>query len=126
MAFCLESPNILKLSEVELEYVMKNILASDETDYEKSARALCEKYKNLELVLITCGEYGAYAYEKCTDMTFFCPSKKVEVVSTVGAGDSFGASFLVDYLSRKSIPECLDAATERSAYVVSHMDAVPY
>ena len=126
VAFCLESSSILKVSEVELEYVMKSILKSNETDYEKCARALCEKYKNLELILITCGEYGAYAYEKDTDSIFYHPAKKVEVVSTVGAGDSFGAAFLVDLLSGKSIPECLASATERSAYVVSHMDAVPY
>ena len=126
VAFCLENSNVLKVSEVELEYVMKNILKSDETDYERCARALCDRYKNLEIILITCGEYGAYAYEKDTESIFYHPAKKVEVVSTVGAGDSFGAAFLVDFLSGRSIPECLASATERSAYVVSHMDAVPY
>lgn len=125
VAFCLEIPNILKVSEVELEYIMKNVLSSDENDYEKSARALCKAFPNLELVLITCGEDGAYVYSKEEDKTYYHPSKKVMVVSTVGAGDSFGAAFLVDYLSGKSIEECLITATERSAYVVSHIDAVP-
>ena len=125
VAFCLQMPNILKVSEVELEYVMKNLLHSDEVDYEKSARALCKAYDNLELILITCGEYGAYAYSKKEDKTYYRPSKKVDVVSTVGAGDSFGAAFLVDYLSGRSIEEALVSATERSAYVVSHIDAVP-
>ena len=36
-----------------------------------------------------------------------------------------GAAFLVEYLSGKDIPYCLEVATERAAYVVSHMDAVP-
>ena len=125
VTFCLKTPNVLKVSEVELEYVLENILHSNENDYEKGARALCKAFDNLELVLITCGEDGAYAYSKKGDKTYFHPSKKVEVVSTVGAGDSFGAAFLVDYLSGKSIEACLVSATERSAYVVSHIDAVP-
>ena len=125
VAFCLEKSSILKVSEVELEYVMKNVLNNNECDYEKCARIRSDAYKNLELILITCGEEGAYAYSRKLDKCFYHPSIKVEVVSTVGAGDSFGAVFLVNYLGGKDIPTCLAAATERSAYVVSHMDAVP-
>ena len=47
------------------------------------------------------------------------------MVSTVGAGDSYGAAFLVSYLSGRSIPECLLRATEVSAEVVSRAEALP-
>ena len=123
--FCLENSHILKVSEVELEYISENILLCDPKDYTNALLALANEYKNLELVLLTCGGEGAYAYLCGEGKTFYNAAKKVEVVSTVGAGDSFGAAFLVEYLSGKDIPSCMAAATERSAYVVSHMDAVP-
>ncbi len=123
--FCLKNSDILKVSEVELEYVITDLLGKKANGYDEALDILCSAYKNIELVLLTCGEEGAYAYLAKEKRSFFCPSKKVDVVSTVGAGDSFGATFLVEYLSGKDIPLCLEAATERAAYVVSHMDAVP-
>ena len=123
--FCLRNSDILKVSETELEYVITELLGKEMNSYVEALHILCDAYKNLGLVLLTCGEEGAYAYICESREVFFCPSKKVEVVSTVGAGDSFGAAFLVGYLSGKDIPTCLELATERAAYVVSHMDAVP-
>ena len=121
--FCATSPTVVATSE--LEYAAKELLGKDAADYQESLTILADAYKNLELILLTCGEDGAYAYLTREKVTHFCPSKKVAVVSTVGAGDSFGAAFLVSYLSGKDIPYCLEVATERAAYVVSHMDAVP-
>ncbi len=123
--FCLKNSNVLKVSEVELEYVVTELLGEKMKGYDEALSLLAEAYKNIELVLLTCGEEGAYAYLTKEKYSYFCPPKKVEVVSTVGAGDSFGAAFLVAYLSGKDIPYCLEVATERAAYVVSHMDAVP-
>ncbi len=123
--FCLKNSDILKVSETELEYVVTELLGKEMNGYDEALELLTETYKNIELVLLTCGEDGAYAYLTESKTSYFHPSKKVEVVSTVGAGDSFGAAFLVGYLSGKDIPTCLTLATERAAYVVSHMDAVP-
>ena len=123
--FCLKNSDILKVSEIELEYVITELLGKKMNGYDEALEILSNAYKNLSLVLLTCGEEGAYAYLTNEKRSYFCPSKKVDVVSTVGAGDSFGAAFLVEYLSGKDIPYCLEVATERAAYVVSHMDAVP-
>lgn len=123
--FCLENSNVLKVSEVELEYIVTELLEKEMTSYDESLALLSNTYKNLELILLTCGEDGAYAYLTTEKRAYYYPSKKVAVVSTVGAGDSFGAAFLVAYLSGKDIPRCLEIATDRAAYVVSHMDAVP-
>ncbi len=123
--FCLKNSDILKVSETELEYVIVDILGQEMNGYDEALSLLSNAYKNIELVLLTCGEEGAYAYLTKEKRSYFCPPKKVDVVSTVGAGDSFGAAFLVEFLSGKDIPCCLEAATERAAYVVSHMDAVP-
>ena len=68
---------------------------------------------------------GAYAYMPAKDEMFFEPAKKVQVVSTVGAGDSFGAVFVAQYLSGTDLQVCLKMASEYSAYVVSKQDAIP-
>ena len=44
---------------------------------------------------------------------------KVEVASTVGAGDSFGATFICEYFKTNDIEKSLKKATEISAFVVS-------
>ena len=49
----------------------------------------------------------------------------MDVVSTVGAGDSFGAAFLVSYLRSGDIDAALQKAVEVSAFVVAHKEAVP-
>ena len=122
---CLSSAHILKLSETELEYVSAQILHTSFASYEESLCALTARYSNLKLILLTCGEDGAYAYVCKTEQLYFEPAKAVEVVSTVGAGDSFGAAFLVSYLNREDIQTSLQKATEQSAYVVAHAEAIP-
>ena len=37
------------------------------------------------------------------------------MVSTVGAGDSFAATFMLEYLNGKTIPECLKKAIRSKA-----------
>jgi len=62
--------------------------------------------------------------EKTKDK-YECQSKKTEVVSTVGAGDCYGAVFLVNYLSDVPIDACMSKAAEAAALVVSHTEAIP-
>lgn len=125
--WCLEVSDALKLSECELEYVENAILHSgiehESKNYSDTLRALSEKYKNLKTLILTCGEDGAYVY---TDgKLYYKEAEKVKVISTVGAGESFGAVYLVNHLYKKSPMECLILATERSARVVECVDAVP-
>ncbi len=117
--------DILKINEEELEYVLKNLTKSNTTDLSKRLILVSREFKNLEIILYTCGENGAYVYEKSKNKVYFHPAKKVEVVSTVGAGDSFGAVFLTEYLKGESVDICLGKATERSAKVVACEEAIP-
>ncbi len=123
--FALESCNVLKVSDTELDYVRKNILRTEITDLEYLLNKLCVRYKNISMALLTCGERGAYIYRSFNPKIYYRMALPVTVVSTVGAGDSFGAAFLTEYLSGKSIDNCLDKAICISAQVVSREEAVP-
>ena len=87
-------------------------------------QCLCESYPQLKVVIITKGEHGSMVYVK-EGKDYHIAAKKVEVVSTVGAGDSFSATFLANYLKDESIETCLEMATKVSAFVVSKKDAIP-
>ena len=75
--------------------------------------------------MLTLGENGSIAFEKSTEDCTFFPALKVQVVSTVGAGDSFGAAFLNAYLGVENLKTCLEKGAKRSAFVVAHQEAVP-
>ena len=122
---CLENANILKLSDTELDYVFDTFFNIRYENLVQNFYLLCSKYPNIEEVTVTYGEGGAYAFSIVEDKICYAPAKQVDVVSTVGAGDSFGASYLVSRLKGKSIEQRLKRATEVSAYVVSCKDAIP-
>lgn len=125
ISFCLKTANILKVSETELKYISENFSCKNTTSYKECAIGIFTRYKNIELIVVTCGENGAYAYEGDGNVEYRQAAKKVKVVSTVGAGDSFGAAFLVSYLEGESIQKCLEKATERSACVISRFGSLP-
>ena len=124
IVYTLKNCNILKVSEEELSYIVINILNEKSVDYQSDIKTLCSYYENIELVLLTLGGEGSYAYERNKDLFTYQEAFKVEVVSTVGAGDSFGATFLVNYLKGDSIKDCLYKANKAAAEVVSKMEAI--
>lgn len=66
-----------------------------------------------EIVLVTNGAQGVYAADK--NGFYFCPSVPTQVVNTVGAGDTFGATFFGAYLSGYKIEQALKFGTLNSA-----------
>lgn len=86
---------------------------------------LSKKYKKLKYICITLGKEGAMVYD-CRKRALLCSDKpKGKAVSTVGAGDSFAACFLVSLLSGYDVGVCLDRAVALSDYVVTQLGAVP-
>lgn len=121
---CLKYADVLKVSEDELAYLITTFSLPASDTLAQTAEALCRRFA-LECILLTLGERGAYAYEFATGRLTFQEACPAEVVSTVGAGDCFGAVFLVNRLLGKEIGECLSLAAQKSAFVVSHAEAIP-
>lgn len=123
--FALENADYIKISDEEMGVVSKIALGGEFDDGYTAVEEIHKKFPNLKLIIFTMGENGAYVYDCVNKKTYSREAAKVNVVSTVGAGDSFGASFMCSYFSGKSIDECLSLATRVSGHVVSCKDAVP-
>ncbi|MBR5538372.1 MAG: carbohydrate kinase family protein, partial [Clostridia bacterium] len=123
--FALENASIVKISDEEMPTVLKEIGFDVSEDYAAVAKALSARFENLKIIIVTLGSKGAFAYDCKTKENFSCDAVKVKAVSTVGAGDSFSASFLYKYLVGEDIEKCLAYAAKVAAFVVSKYEAVP-
>ena len=90
------------------------------TDIKAMLKAL--KIKDYQLVVITDGNKGAYAYNG--SKYYYCPIFPSDVVSTLGAGDAFASTFCAALSKTKlDIGESLMYASVNSASVVSKFGA---
>lgn len=122
--FCLSYASIVKISDEDMKYVSELLFEGDcsERDF---AQALARAYPQIKLILLTKGEHGSVCYACRENTAFICPAKKTDAVSTVGAGDSYGAAFAVNYVKTGDIARSMELASRASAFVVSHREAVP-
>lgn len=120
-----ENATIIKISDEEMPVVAKLLGIDDKCGYLQFAKNLSGRFSNIKMIILTLGAKGAYVLDAVNGTDYYCDSSKVEVVSTVGAGDSFSASFLHKYLSGFGIDECLKYATRVAGFVVSKYDAIP-
>ena len=128
----LEYSNILKINDEELDIVApmllsvetdpKNLIATNEEKTLCVCRQLIERYA-LDMVILTCGTNGSYVINK--EICNFIPTPKVEVADTVGAGDSFTATFIAKLLAGATIQEAHEMAVKVSAYVCTQSGAMP-
>ena len=121
--FCLRNASIVKISDEEMPTVL-NLLGIKYT-IEKAANEIASRFSNIRLIIITLGEKGSMCFDAHEGKLYIADAVKTEVVSTVGAGDSFGAAFLASYLQDRDIPKALQVASYVSAYVVSSIGAIP-
>jgi len=75
---------------------------SGESDPE---RAVCALAGEVATVVVKRGERGALA--RCGKQEFTAPPPRVEMVDAVGAGDSFDAGFIHQYIRGAGMEECL-------------------
>ncbi len=110
--------DILKIADNELEFM------TGETDFDKGAAVLREKYPNIRLLNVTAGPEGSYSYYE--DKRVFVPACKLGgVIETTGAGDTFCAcvlNFVLDHgldgLSEGDLRDMLRFANA-AAYLVT-------
>lgn len=122
--FAAEHATILKISDEELPTVAK-ALQIHTTAPQEFMSAIVAAYPTVQCLILTCGGDGALVYHRADDTVYTCASRKVDVVSTVGAGDSFSAAFLHAYNKADPIPQCAAYAATVAGFVVSRQEAVP-
>lgn len=115
----LTKSTIFKVSREEI-----GVLGIDGT-LEEICKVLGKKYKKLKLIIVTLDADGSFVYDVKSDNVIYSPKPTSKVVSTVGAGDSFSACFLSNYLKNNELKECLTRATMLSDYVVTQLGAIP-
>ena len=113
--------NILKINDEELIAVSR-MFEYPGINLEDKCRALLSEY-GLEILILTCGVNGSYVFT--WENVSFVNTPKIEVADTVGAGDSFTATFISAILKGKSIREAHELAVEVSAYVCTQNGAMP-
>jgi len=111
--------NILKINDEELVLLAQymNVGENNVIEY------LFEKY-GITLIIQTLGSHGA-EIRTHDGRTFNAKPPQVQVVDTVGCGDSFLAGFLYFYDQNKDIQYALDKAVKLSSLVASKRGAVP-
>lgn len=121
----LKHATMLKISDEELPVVAKAILGEGEHSADAVAAYIAEHFPNVKLLILTCGADGSAAYDLKTGDVCRCNAVKTKVVSTVGAGDSFCATFIVNFLQGVNTMTALEKASKVSAWVVSQEGAIP-
>ena len=56
---------------------------------------------------------------------FLFSEKKIEVKSTVGAGDAFTAATVMGWLNQNPMDQIIQKATDLATFVCSHLEAIP-
>ena len=124
---CMESATVLKLSREEEPLLRRlGLYRSNSDKPEELLYAIAERFQNLHTILLTDGKDGAYAYLRHENTVLHEPAYDAgPVVSTVGAGDSFGAAWLISYLLGDPPAKSLREASRRSGLVVARREAIP-
>jgi fructokinase len=119
----LQLANVLKLNNDELPTLaaMFNLTGSTENQLESLARIF-----SLKVVALTRSANGSLLYQDLEDTRWSdCASVPVEVVDTVGAGDSFTAALVLGLLSKMDLDEINAVANAVARYVCSQAGATP-
>lgn len=112
--------NVLKLNDEEL-LKLAQIFAL-RGDQKSQMERLADQF-GLNTVVLTCGPRGSliFAENRWSEQ----PGREVNVVDTVGAGDSFTAALAIGLLSKMEIGAAHTVAAEVARYVCSQPGATP-
>lgn len=86
-------------------------------DLDAAVALLIERVGPGHTLVVKDGAQGAHAYE--AGAHFHAASPKVEVIDTVGAGDTFNAAFLASLAKGRTLGEALHSGTDIAARAIS-------
>ncbi len=111
----------LIVNETELEFLAINIFNEKNiNDYDYIAKKLIEI--GVKSVILTLGANGSKYIDKKNNI--YVESKKVNVVDTTGAGDTFVGAFYTKFdLNKLNYKDALEYATEAASIAVSYKGA---
>ncbi len=118
----IERADILKLSDDEFEAVVRACGVSPAANPGVVLRSVLKRFK-LDSVIMTRGAEGALFVS--SEGIVEQPGVPAEVVDTVGAGDSFVASFVLGLLRGETAKANLKKACETASVVCTQAGAVP-
>ena len=121
---CLENATILKLSDEEEPLLAEFGFYDSSQNEEELLANIASRFSNLRLVILTKGENGSLVYDAVSKKFERFEAVSATVISTVGAGDSYSAAFLCEYLESRDVSKAGRAGAERSALVVSQKGAI--
>lgn len=113
--------NVLKINDEEL-VVIGRLFGYPGLDMENKCWLILGKY-NLDMLVLTCGVNGSYVFTPGS--VSFQETPLVDVVDTVGAGDSFTGTFCASILSGMSVKDAHALAVNVSAFVCTQSGAMP-
>lgn len=113
--------NVVKLNDDE-QPLIATMLSLEGEEPTAQCQTLLTRY-NLKMVIYTCGTRGSFVFSH--KAYSFVETPRVEVVDTVGAGDSFTGSFAGSLLNGKSIHEAHLTAVRVAAHVCTQHGAMP-
>ena len=113
--------NVLKINDEEL-VVIGRLFDYPGLDMSNKCWLILGKY-NLDMLVLTCGVNGSYVFTPGN--VSFQETPRVDVVDTVGAGDSFTGTFCASILNGMPVAEAHKLAVQVSAYVCTQSGAMP-
>jgi fructokinase len=118
----LQLANVLKLNDDELPRLaaMFNLTGSTRQQVESLAQTF-----DLQVIALTRGPQGSLLFRQKVKRWSDCPSPPVQVVDTVGAGDSFTAALVLGLLCKMDLDEINTIANEVARYVCSQAGGTP-
>jgi len=117
----LQAADFIKFNDEELNEICED-LHSNKKSLEQNIKFIA-KETNTEIVCVTLGSHGAVLY--CNDTFYHNCGFKVNVVDTVGSGDSFLASLITMLLSGEDPQYAINFASAIGAIVAQNEGANP-
>jgi fructokinase len=118
----LQLADMLKLNEEELQILaaMFDLSGPAKVQIDRLAQTF-----DLHVIALTRGPDGSLLFQREGNRWSDCRSHPVQVIDTVGAGDSFTAVLVLGLLQKMHLDEINDLANEVARYVCSQAGATP-